>query len=271
VVRRLLTSQDHSRVVLKLGGRALESADGVRELAIDLAELAPIVVHGGGAEVSEWSRRLGLEPKFVDGLRVTDEATLAVATAVLAGLANKRMVAQLQAAGVNAVGLSAVDGGTVQVTPHPDAARLGQVGAVEAVRTELLQALLELGFCPVLASIGARNGELINLNADDVAAAIAGAFEAHALFLLSDTPGVRLSGAIVPEIPADEISQVLGSGDVEGGMVAKLHAAARAIRSGVREVHIAAWSGPGTLRRLLAGELETTRIASVPRHEEVRP
>jgi hypothetical protein len=148
-----------------------------------------LLVHGGGAEASAWCARLGLEARCVDGLRVTDEPTLEVVTAVLAGLANKRLVAALRAADIDAVGLSALDGDVIEAVRHPDAARLGQVGAVGAVHPALLHQLMSHGRLPVVASIGALDGALLNLNADDVAGALAGGVRAETLVLLSDAPG----------------------------------------------------------------------------------
>ena len=242
-------------VVVKLGGRALEAPDAARELAAEVARArAPLVlVHGGGAEVSAWCERLGLPPRFVEGLRVTDAATLEVATAVLAGLANKRLVVLLRAADVDAVGLSALDGGLVQARLHPDAARLGEVGRVQAVDPALVETLLAQGRLPVLASIGALGGRLLNLNADDLAAAVAGALGARALVLLSDAPGVKITGAPVPRVLAGDLEAMLAHREVQGGMRPKLSAAGAALAAGVPRVHIAAWSGPGTLDRLLAG------------------
>lgn len=259
-------------VVVKIGGRALEAPGAPRELAADVASLSgvPLLVHGGGAEVSAWCARLGLAPSFVDGLRVTDAPTLDVATAVLAGLANKRLVAALRAAGVDAVGLSAADGGIADAVPHPDAARLGAVGAVAGVRAGLLAALVSEGRVPVLASIGACDGALLNLNADDLAASLAGALGAPAFVLLSDAPGVVLDGAVAPELDADALDRALASGDVSGGMVAKLRAVRGALAAGARSAVIAAWQGPGTLPALLDGRAAGTRVTSRPATEARR-
>lgn len=249
-------------LVLKLGGRALDAPGAEEELARELAPLADrvVLVHGGGAEVSAWCLRLGLGPRFVDGLRVTDEPTLEVVTAVLAGLANRRLVAALRAHGIDAVGLAALDGGIAEVAPHPDAARLGAVGCVRTVRTELLESLMALGHTPVLASIGARDGALFNLNADDLAAALAGALQAGTLVLLSDAPGLVLAGALVPLLGEGELDAALAQPQVTGGMRPKLRAARAALAAGARRVQIAAWQGPGTLASILRGTAECTTI-----------
>ena len=254
-----------SPVVIKVGGRALDREGAARELAVAVSPLhgQAVLVHGGGAEVSAWSARLGLTPSFVDGRRVTDPLTLQVAAAVLAGLVNKRMVAALRAADVDAVGLAALDGGMVETVPHPHAGRLGEVGAIGHVSPALLETLLAQGRVPVLASIGACAGRLLNLNADDLAAAIAGALSARALILLSDAPGVRLGGAVAARLTAEQARSALAGADVTGGMRAKLECAEVALLAGVPAVHIAAWAGPHTLTALLAeGGVGTTLVAA---------
>jgi acetylglutamate kinase len=251
-------------VVVKIGGRALEAPGASRELAAEVTATPGIalLVHGGGAEVSAWCERLAIAPRFADGLRVTDQATLEVATAVLAGLANKRLVAALRARGLDAVGLSALDGGVIAAEPHPRADELGAVGAVAGVHPALLLDLLAAGRTPVLASIGAEEGRLLNLNADDVAAAVAGAIGAGTLVLLSDATGVRLASAHRAALDAGELDAALAGDEVQGGMRPKLRAARAALAHGVRDVWIAAWQGPGTLARLLAGEAIGTRVSA---------
>jgi acetylglutamate kinase len=253
-------------VVVKIGGRALEAPGAARALCAEVAGLADglVLVHGGGADVSDWCDRLGLEPRFHDGLRITDETTLEIATAVLAGLANKRLVAMLRAADVDAVGLAALDGGVVHAVPHPAAETLGAVGAVQSVSPALIETLLARGAVPVLASIGDHAGELLNLNADDLAAALAPAVRASALLLLSDTPGLRLAGEIVPSLDREGLLAALASPEVHGGMLPKLRAAMAALEGGVPRVHIGAWEGPGTLSRLLSGEGSGTTITRHP-------
>jgi acetylglutamate kinase len=257
-------------IVIKLGGRALEGPASAAELARDLAPFAgrAVVVHGGGGEVTAWSTRLGLTSRFEGGRRVTDEATLEVATAVLAGLANKRLVAGLRAHGVNAIGLAALDGGIARVEPHPDTA-LGEVGVVGAVDATLLHALLARGLTPVIASIGAWAGRLLNVNADDLAAALAPALGANALVLLSDTPGLVLGGEVVPALDLAGLERALGSPEVAGGMGPKLEAARTAVAGGARVAWIASWNGAGTLPRLLEGQGGGTRIAQAATGEEI--
>ena len=245
-----------SAVVVKLGGRALEAPGAARGLGGELAHLAggAVLVHGGGAEVSEWCARLGIAPRFLDGLRVTDPDTLEVAVAVLSELANKRLVATLRASGVDAVGLGALDGGTVELMRHADASRLGAVGQVVTVHPQLVETLLAQGRTPVLASIGAAGEQLLNVNADDLAAGLAGSLRARALVLLSDTPGLMLDGRVVARLGAGDVARALAHPDVKDGMRPKLRAAAAAIEAGAQRVVIGAWAGPGTLTALLAGD-----------------
>ena len=248
-------------VVVKLGGRALEAPGALAGFAAELARLsAPtLVVHGGGAEVSRWCERLGLTPCFADGLRVTDPATLEVAAAVLAGLANKRLVALLRTLGIDAVGLAALDGGMLMVKRHTQSVVLGEVGEVVSADATLLTQLLAAGRTPVVASLACdAEGTLLNVNADDAAAALAAAIGASDLMLLSDAPGLKLAGHVVPHLSAHDLPAALERSEVEGGMRPKLRAARSALQGGVTRVHIAAWGGTGTLAALLTGESRGT-------------
>lgn len=249
-------------VVIKIGGRSLDAPGALEEWTTEVASLSGevLLVHGGGRELSDWCTRLGLAPRFEDGLRVTDAATLEVATAVLAGLANKRLVAWLRHAGVDAVGLAGVDG-VLEAEPHPDAATLGAVGRIVSVHTPLIESLLAEGRVPVLSSIGAHRGRLLNLNADEVAAAVAGALESESLLLLSDTPGLELDGRLVEALDLVGLDQALAHEDVKDGMVAKLRFAREALLRGVERVRIAAWAGPGTLAASLAGQGAGTTLS----------
>lgn len=258
-------------LVVKLGGRALEAPGALSECAAALRDAGEagrsarahahpspgrptLVVHGGGAEVTAWCARLRVTARFVDGLRVTDPATLEIAAAVLAGLANKRLVAALRAHGVDAVGLAALDGGIARVRRHANSATLGEVGEIESVDRSLLEDLLAAGRTPVLASLGADGtGALLNLNADDVAAALAAALPAGDLLLLSDTPGLKLGGEVVRMLDPAALDAALEHPDVSGGMLPKLRAARLALAAGVRRVHIAAWQGTDTIASVLAG------------------
>jgi acetylglutamate kinase len=251
-------------LVIKLGGRALEGTQALDELAAALEGKSAVLVHGGGAEVTAWSERLGLTPQFQKGRRVTDAATLEVATAVLAGLANKRLVAALRARGVDAVGLSALDG----IATVAKVEGMGEVGSIQGIDPSLLCGMLEDGRVPVLASIGQEGGALLNVNADDFAAALAPALKAQALFLMSDTPGLLLQGNVVSEVANGEIDALLQSPEVTGGMGPKLEAARAATANGACDAAwIAQWNGPGTLTALLDGKGIGTKVFEGVAHD----
>jgi acetylglutamate kinase len=232
-------------VVVKYGGAAMESAPLARPFAEDIAMLTstgihPVIVHGGGPQVTEMSNLLGIETRFVDGLRFTDDATLDVATMVLAGKLNTKVVSDLLAGGVRAVGLSGVDGGLLHARKQvePD---LGHVGEVVKVNPEVVATLMERNFVPVVASIAVDEiqGQAYNVNADVVAAELAVGLGADKLIFLNDVPGiVTPSGELLPELGASECADLVGEGVADGGMIPKLQSAVRALRSGVRRVHL---------------------------------
>ena len=229
------------RRVVKIGGRAQSEASLPQELANVAASGAElVVVHGGGDEVSAFQRRLGAEPTFVGGRRVTTEDDLEIVRMVLSGTVNKRLVRQLLDCGVAAVGLSGEDGGMLPALPL-DGGALGAVGEPTTADARPIEALLSAGFVPVVSPLGrhAETGLGLNINGDDAAAAIAGALRADELLLLADVPGVRdASGAIIPSITIDAVDKLIYSGVAQGGMSAKLQAARRAINSGVAAVRI---------------------------------
>ncbi|MGQ0609347.1 MAG: acetylglutamate kinase [Chloroflexota bacterium] len=215
-------------MTIKVGGIAGAHAGS---LAILAGRAAPgwVVVHGGGGEVGDWSRRLGIEPTSVDGLRVTDPATLEIAVAVLRGLVNARLVAAFVAAGVPAIGLGGADGDLL-VAERFDA-RLGEVGRVSRVNRSVLEALA-VEWIPIVAPIARGNGsELLNVNADEVAGAIAAA-RGGRLLLLTDVPGVRRGAEVLPELTADQAEAMLADGSAADGMRPKLRAAITAARAG---------------------------------------
>lgn len=232
-------------VIVKVGGAAMDRAALSRSLAQDLALLQragvhPLVVHGGGPQVTELSRKLGIETTFVEGLRVTDEETLDVATMVLAGKVNTRIVALLVAGGVPAIGLTGIDGGLVGARrqAEPD---LGFVGEVVKVDVELLRTLMASGFVPVVASIAAdERGQTYNVNADVMAAELAIGVGAEKLVYMNDVPGViGPAGDLLSELGEQDVLDLLSHASaVSGGMIPKLESAVRAVKAGVRRVHL---------------------------------
>lgn len=240
-------------VVLKFGGELLEDAQKVAALASMMAKLARktplVVVHGGGREIDASLARVGLEKRQVDGLRITDEPTLEVVVGVLAGLVNTRFVAALGAAGVPAVGLTGADAGVTRVKaapPHRSTSGtmvdLGRVGEpIGKDKPALLVDLCRKGYVPVVSSIGAsREGELFNVNADTLAAHLAGRLKSPRLIIAGATPGVLgRDGSTIADMTFADMDELIGSGSATAGMVAKLAACRSAIDSGTREVFVA--------------------------------
>jgi acetylglutamate kinase len=226
--------------VVKIGGNELDRPEWVASCARRLKSAGPVVVvHGGGQAVSEWSRRLGLPVEQRDGLRVTPPEIAELVEMVLGGPMNRLLVAALRGAGLDAIGLSGVDGGLL--TAEPLNSQLGEVGQIVSVRASLLQSLLLAGLTPVIApvapSVNAPNRPL-NVNADQAAAAIASALAAQELLFVSDVPGVTVDGATQSTLAAAEIEPMIELGIASGGMAAKLRAAAQALEAGVRAVRI---------------------------------
>lgn len=231
-----------SIVVIKVGGAAMDAGRLAKSFAEDVALLRlvgvrPVIVHGGGPQITEMAARLGLEPSFVDGHRVTDAATLEVARMVLLGLVNQDVVSHLVRQGTSAVGLSGGDDALLVVRPR--AKELGLVGEVERVNTSLLLHLMER-VVPVIASIGTDpEGQAYNVNADLVAGAVAAALGAEKLVYLTDVPGLLdAAGELVSETSVAGAQDLLASGVAEGGMIPKLESAIEAMQAGVRRAHL---------------------------------
>lgn len=254
-------------LVLKLGGELIESpdGDGLQALARALVELAArplVIVHGAGREIDAAIGRAGLVRRQVDGLRITDEPTLAIVVSVLAGLVNTRLVAAMCAAGGAAVGLTGVDAQTAPVLPAPphrtadgQLVDLQRVGAPIAGTPPppLIGDLLTLGYIPVVASVSAAaDGRLFNVNADTLAADLAGRLGASRLIFAGGTPGVLdASGRTLPAIDVNGIDASIASGQVTAGMAAKLRACLEAIARGVPHVAIVDGRDAARLARLI--------------------
>jgi acetylglutamate kinase len=244
--------------LLKLGGELLEDAAAMRAMAAAVRALAGtqrvVVVHGGGRAIDAELRVRGLEPTFVDGLRVTDAPTLDTVVAVLAGRTNTAFVGALHAAGVRAVGLTGADAGIGLSTLAPaftsaagGTVDLGLVGQPVSGPVTLLQDLTALGYVPVIASIGVTAaGALLNVNADTLAGHLAGALRADRLVIAGGTAGVLDgSGATIAAMTLDDVESMIASGAAHSGMVAKLAACRAALSTGVTDVAIVA--GRGTI------------------------
>jgi len=244
--------------VVKLGGSLLESGAfrnaAIEAIARRFAAGSPlVVVHGGGKRVDAFLSKMGIPKRIHRGLRVTDERTLDVVVAVLAGFVNKSLVGGLSAAGVPAAGLSGADGGTLRAEIHPpvDGVDLGRVGRVASSDPRLVRALLGAGFLPVVASvaIGPDSG-LLNVNADAAASALAAALGARRLVFFTDVEGVLDDrGRLIDRLGTDRARALLTSGVVTGGMLPKLAACLDAAAAGVAEIQIA---GPSRHASVLA-------------------
>ncbi len=238
-------------LVIKLGGSVGDEGTVLDDL-VALASLGirPILVHGGGAQISAWMGRVGLEPRFVDGRRYTDEATLDLVRMVLIGLVNSEIVARLNARGVRAIGVSGLDGAMLKARLRDE--RLGLVGDVYEVDLALLAALQQAGYVVVVAPLGTGpGGQALNVNADTVAGEIARAARAEKLILFTDVAGVLgADGKLIPEITADEIPELMESGIIRGGMIPKIEACVRALQ-GVQRAHIIDGRTPHALIREL--------------------
>ncbi|MHB8508230.1 MAG: acetylglutamate kinase [Candidatus Dormibacteria bacterium] len=243
-----------STVVVKLGGASIQSdlereagtASSVDSVLQDLVLLRyigmhPVLVHGGGPEITAWQKKLGLESRFVDGLRVTDAASMELVKMVLTGKVNPELVAAIHRLGGQAVGMSGEDGPSILVKPMPglQGEDLGFVGEVAQVNAEPITALLERNYIPVIASIGlGYDGQSYNVNADSVAAELAVSLGARKLILLTDVEGVMdQSGRLVSEIVAHDVTARIEDGTISGGMIPKARACVRAL-AGCDKAHI---------------------------------
>ncbi len=233
-------------VVVKYGGAAMTLPSLAASFAEDVVlmrtvGMRPVVVHGGGPQIGHLMARLGKQPEFLDGLRVTDADTLDIARMVLVGKVNRDIVAAVNVHGPLAVGLSGEDAGLILATAR--APELGFVGDVDAVNPSLLERLLAEDLIPVLATIGSdTEGQAYNINADTVAGAVAEALHAEKLVYLTDVDGLLADvgdpSSLIRTTSADELEALLASGALTGGMVPKIASCVRAVRNGVGHAHI---------------------------------
>jgi len=245
------------KVVIKLGGSIMSDPELKALIAADVVllqyvGLKPLLVHGGGPEISSILERMGMDTRTVEGLRVTDEETMDVVEMVLAGRVNKDLVHQINQAGARAVGLSGKDGELLVAESHPSQedldVDLGQVGQITDVQPDLLEAMEEHGYVPVIAPIGvSREGRTFNVNADDAAGKIASALSVRKLIYMTDVPGVLRDGEPVPTLTEEEIQPLLEDDTVTGGMIPKLRAAREAVNGGVEKTHVIDGGTPHSL------------------------
>jgi len=260
-------SLSHGTTVVKIGGSTLGAHDTTLE---DLATLQrdginPVVVHGGGSLISDWMARQGVRPIFKDGLRVTDQESLKIVVAVLAGLVNKELVVSLDAVGARAIGISGADGGILRarIKNHD----LGYVGMVTEVNASPIRTLLDQGYIPVVAPVALGvsdkshgTGFLLNVNADTVAGEVARALQADRLIMLTDVEGVLdRYKRLIPRLTRRQADELRNSSVIAGGMVPKIEACLRAIQQGTLS-QIIDGRRPGALSDSIYGNPIGTRI-----------
>ena len=247
---------NNATVVIKYGGHAMDKPELCTAFATDLAQLSAqdmgfVVVHGGGPQISALLKRLNIESRFENGLRVTDEATMAAVEMVLCGQVNKAVVASFAAHGARAAGISGRDGNLLRAVVKNPA--LGLVGEVEAVDPALILCLLEGDFVPVVAPVAnGPDGQALNINADTAAGALAGALAADYFILISDVPGVLdAEGRLITSLTRAEIEKLRAEGVITGGMIPKVESCLHALDAGCQRALILDGRAPSSLRRYL--------------------
>jgi acetylglutamate kinase len=261
------------KLVIKIGGHGAEDPKGRKNLARQIAAIcraghAVVVVHGGGKVLTQTLGRLGIATEFHQGLRVTDAATRDVAMMVLAGLVNKQWVAELGGQGQSALGLCGADDSLVRarkITLGANGTKrdLGYVGRPHKIKTSVLDLALQGGFVPVVASLGVNaRGEFLNINADDLAAALAVELQADRLLYLTESGGVwDAEKQLLPVVKLGEIRRLIDQEVVRDGMIPKLLSCARTLRQNVGEVDILSTTAPNViLRAIEGGKTAGTRI-----------
>jgi acetylglutamate kinase len=252
-------------IVIKIGGATLGSQDTTIEGIVSLQQQGKslVIVHGGGKIITDWLEKRGIATRFVNGERVTDEATLEVVVSVLVGLVNKEIVADINARGGMAVGISGVDGGLIQGRIKDK--ELGFIGEVVKVNPAPLEALLKSGYIPVVAPVSLNVGKpdkpkVLNINADAAAGEVAVAIGAERLIILTDVVGVcDQSGNLLSNLSPDEAKALLASGVASGGMIPKIKACLRAL-SGTRVTRIIDGRQPNALLNEIKGKGGGTTI-----------
>lgn len=253
-------------VVIKYGGNAMTDEALKESVTKDIVLLRyvgmqPVVVHGGGPEITELMEKIGKKPEFVGGLRVTDAETMEIVEMVLAGKTNKSIASLVNRQGGKAVGLSGKDGSLlVARKAMPGGVDLGYVGAIVQINTEIVQILIREGYVPVIASIAVgEHGESYNVNADHVAGELAGALKAAKLVMLTDVQGVYRDfsdkSSLISELSSREAEELIHAGRVDKGMIPKIEACVTAIRGGVEKAHVI----DGTIPHALLMEIFTDK------------
>jgi len=234
-------------IVVKYGGAAMKDSTLKDKVIRDVVfmscvGLRPILVHGGGPEINSWLDKLGIEPQFKNGLRVTDAATMDVVEMVLVGRVNKEIVSLINQAGGHAVGLCGKDGNLIKARPQGEEG-IGFVGEVSSIDTKLVNSLVTNGYIPVISSVAADDtGQAYNINADTVAGELAAALGAEKLILLTDTRGIledyKDPSTLLPKVDIQQARELIETGVVAGGMIPKVNCCVRSLAQGVKAAHI---------------------------------
>jgi acetylglutamate kinase len=231
-------------IVIKYGGSAMRDESLRASFAVDVVLLTyiglrPVIVHGGGPQIGATLERLGKTSHFVEGLRVTDDATMEVVEMVLGGKVNREIVAMIQQGGGRAIGLTGSDGDMIQVTQRGNG-ELGRVGRVTRVEPAPIAAVAAAGFVPVIAPIGVDEaGTTYNVNADEAAGAVARALRAEKLILLTDVEGVKgAGGELLPELTVEQARKHISEGTIREGMIPKVECCIEALDAGVASTHV---------------------------------
>lgn len=228
-------------ILIKVSGHELDDPAFLTEFASAIKAIAEpvVIVHGGGAEISAMQKVMGIEPRYLDGVRITDEASLKVVEMVLCGTVNKRLVRYLIAAGVDALGMSGVDRGLVRAEKmqHPTE-NMGFTGSIVSARGEVVLSLLGQGVTPVVAPVCLGSDSNLNVNADHVAGAIAAAIGASRVVFLTNVEGVLNDGQVIATLTSERTSALIADGTIFGGMIPKVQTALAALKNGVPQAVI---------------------------------
>ena len=234
-------------VVIKYGGAAMKDSNLKARVIRDIVFLCsvgvrPVVVHGGGPEINIWLDKIGIEPQFKDGLRVTDADTMDIVEMVLVGRVNKELVSLIDRAGGSAVGLCGKDGNLIKARPIGKEG-IGFVGEITSINEDLIKLLVSNGYVPIISSVASsESGQAYNINADTVAGEIAAALEAEKLILLTDTPGIledyHNPATLFTKLDIQKARELIESGIVSGGMIPKVNCCVRSLAQGVKAAHI---------------------------------
>lgn len=246
----------HGRTfVIKYGGNAMVSENLKQSFARDIALLHytginPVIVHGGGPQIGKVLEQMGIESRFIDGLRVTDSATMDVVEMVLVGQVNKSIVNLLNQSGISAIGLSGKDGKCIharkkmvtkenQEGKPPEIIDIGKVGEVVSINPDPIRHIQKGGFIPIIAPVGfSDEGETLNINADTVAGEVASSLDAEKLILLTDIEGIIIDDQLIQQLTPEKIQNYVDNGKISGGMIPKTECAVNAVQSGVTKTHI---------------------------------